>query len=90
MPAAAETHGDTAVIIATARRMLAFGQRLDRRALVQRRTVDVDQLALTGRGRIVGFKAIDPLLQSRGHVDAVTLFRVTIARSRRTAARHGS
>ena len=52
--AAAEARGDAAVIVATARGVLTFGQRLDRRAFVQRRTIDGDQVALARCGRIVG------------------------------------
>src|SRR5579871_6450366 len=51
--AAAETHGDAAGIVAAARRLLAFGQRLDRLALVERRTIDHHQLALARRRGIV-------------------------------------
>src|SRR6202020_183666 len=43
--AAAETHGDTTGRIASARGMLALGQRLDRLALVEARTIDHHQLA---------------------------------------------
>ena len=49
--AAAEAHRDAAVIVAAAARMLAFGQRLDRLALVERRAIDQHQLALARRGR---------------------------------------
>ena len=46
--AALPAHHDAAGIVAAALGMLAFGQRLDRAALVQARTVDQHQLALAG------------------------------------------
>src|SRR5665647_322754 len=52
--AAAETRSDAAVVVAAAAGMLTLGQRLYRRTLVQRRTVDVHQLTLARGGRIVG------------------------------------
>ena len=54
--AAAETHGDTAGIAASAGRVLAFGQSLDRLALVQRRTIDHHQLALAWRRGVECFQ----------------------------------
>jgi hypothetical protein len=51
--AAAEAHGDAPVVVAPARGNLAGGERLDRSALVERRTVDQHQLALARSGRFV-------------------------------------
>ncbi len=53
---AAETHRDTAGVVAAAIADLALGQRLDRLALIERRTVDHHQLALARRRRIVCFQ----------------------------------
>src|SRR5215470_5694389 len=53
---AAEAHGDAAVVVAAAGRALALGQRLDRVATMQARSVDDDQLALARRGGVVGFQ----------------------------------
>ena len=50
--AAAETHGDAAVVVAAAGADLALGQRLHRRAFMQTRAIDDDQLSLTGRRRL--------------------------------------
>jgi len=54
--AAAETHGDAPRGVASARGMLALGQRLDRLALVEARTIDHHQLALARRRGIECFK----------------------------------
>jgi len=54
--AAAEPHGDAAGVVAAAIAELALGQRLYRLALVERRTIDHDQLALARRRGIVGFQ----------------------------------
>src|SRR5690606_10959930 len=45
--------GDVALVVATAGLALAFGQRLDRLALVEGRAVDEDQAAARGARRIV-------------------------------------
>src|SRR5207237_8238429 len=54
--AAAEAHGGPAVVVAPARRVLAFGQRLDGLAPVERRAIDQNQLAVARRDRLVGFQ----------------------------------
>src|SRR5882672_206825 len=54
--AAAEAHGGAAVIVAAAARALTLGQRLHRRAAMQARAIDDDQLALARRGRVIGFE----------------------------------
>src|SRR6185437_12670383 len=60
--AAAEARGDATVIIAAAGRALSFSQGLERRSLMQTGTVDVDQLALARRRRIVSLQCHDALL----------------------------
>src|SRR5262245_14208677 len=73
--AAAETHGDASAVVAPAARALAFGQGLHRRAAMEAGAIDQDELALARRDRIVGFECHGAVpLQTRGHVDAVTLF----------------
>src|SRR5262249_3469988 len=54
--ATAPAHGDATIVVATALGAQAMGQRLDRAALVQLRSVDDDQLALARRGRLEGFQ----------------------------------
>ena len=54
--AAAKAHGDAAGVVAAAAAMLALGQRLDRLALVERRTIDHHQLALARRRRVEFFQ----------------------------------
>src|SRR5580692_8800760 len=51
--AAAIARGDVAVVVAAAGRMLAFGQRFDRLAGIERGAVDQHQLALARRDRII-------------------------------------
>src|SRR6185312_1726349 len=73
--AAAEPHGDPAGVVAAALSELALGERLDRLALVEGRTIDHDQLALAGRRGIVCFQCHRrKTLQAGGDVDAVALF----------------
>src|SRR5262249_25956982 len=60
--AAAITRSDVAVIVSATGRILTLGQRLDRLAGVQPRTVDQDQLALRGGDRIIGLQCHYPLL----------------------------
>src|SRR3954465_14900905 len=73
--AAAETHGDATRVIAAAGGVLAFGERLDRLALVERRTIDHDQLALAGRRGIECLQCHRrTTLQTGGDVDPVALF----------------
>src|SRR5262249_11144862 len=67
---------DTAVVVAPAGRILAFGERLDRRSLMKGRAIDDHQLALARRYRIVGLQRHrNAPLQSRGHVDSMTFFK---------------
>src|SRR5665213_4244783 len=54
--AAAEPHGDAAGVVATALPALALGQRLDRLALVEARTIHHHQLALAGGRGVVCFQ----------------------------------
>src|SRR6185437_2522340 len=54
--AALPAHGDAAGVVAPAVLRLAFGERLDRIAFVQARTVDQHQLALTGSRRAILFE----------------------------------
>ena len=56
MAAAAIARGNVAVIVSPAGRIFAFGQRLDRLALVERRTIDEHQLALARRDRVEVFE----------------------------------
>src|SRR5262249_47404034 len=74
--AATESRCDTAVVVAPAGRILAFGERLDRRSLMKGRAIDDHQLALARRYRIVGLQRHrNAPLQSRGHVDSMTFFK---------------
>jgi hypothetical protein len=54
--AAAETHRRTAVVVAAAGRVLALGQRLDRGAAMQARTVDDNELTQARRDWIEGLE----------------------------------
>src|SRR5499426_2329026 len=73
--AAAEAHGDAPAVVAPAARGLAFGQGLHRRAAMEAGAVDQDELALARRDRFVGLECHGAVpLQTRRHVDAVTLF----------------
>src|SRR4051812_6173771 len=56
MPAAAEAHGDAAVVVAPAARMLALGQLLDGLAAIEARAVDQNQVTLARRNRVVGLE----------------------------------
>src|SRR5262249_17616482 len=75
--AAAEARRDAAEVVAAAGRDLALGERLERLALVEAGAVDQHQLAL-GRGRrlvcLEWHRASPEPLETRRHVDAVTLF----------------
>src|SRR5687767_785797 len=53
VPAGDPARGHVALVVAAAGLALAFGQRLDRLALPQRRLVDEDQAAPGGAGRVV-------------------------------------
>ncbi len=56
MAAAAKAHDHAAGVVTTAGGLLAFGQRLDRLALVERRAIDHHQLALAGRRGVEFFQ----------------------------------
>src|SRR5262249_16921048 len=75
MAAAAEAHGDAAAVIAPAARILALGQGFHGGAPVEPGAIDQTERALARRNRVVGFECHAAVpLQTRGHVDAVTLF----------------
>src|SRR5262249_46275733 len=72
--AAAEAHGDAAVVVAPPARILAFRELLDRRAAVKPGAIDQDDLALARRDGIVGLECHGALpLQARGQLDPLTL-----------------
>src|SRR5262249_969705 len=54
--AAAEAHRDAAVVVASAGRVLSFGQLFDRRAAMQCGAVDNDELPLARRSRVIGLE----------------------------------
>src|SRR5262245_44791454 len=75
--AAAEAHGNAAVVVAPAGPALALGKPLHRIALVETGAVDEHQLTLAGGHRLVGLEChflLSAGLQPGRHVDAVALF----------------
>src|SRR5690606_12148513 len=63
---------DPAIVVASARLAQAHGQLLDRLALPELRAIDLYQLARPRSYRIIGLQG--HRLDSRGHVDRLTLF----------------